>query len=116
MIFDLAGNKLLPTHDQPTRMYNVQLMGVHAGKLFINLRGNGGYYGDSRFGGGFGGGDGILVLDVTNPAAPKGVKFLRTLGTASHIEFFGDDVYVASGHFGLYHMSLAAPPDLQIMM
>ena len=116
MIFDLSGNKLLAAHDQPTRMYNVQLMGVHAGKLFINLRGNNSYAYDSdfRFGGGIGGGDGILVVDVTNPAAPKGVKFLRTLGLASHIEFFGDDVYVASGHFGLYHMSLAAAPELQM--
>jgi hypothetical protein len=112
MIFDLSGNKLDPKHDQPTRMYNVQLMGTHAGKLFINLAGNGQYY-DYGYGGG-GGGDGILVVDVTNPAAPKGVKFMRTLGLATHIEFFGTDVYVASGHFGLYHMDLASPPDLVI--
>ena len=51
---------------------------------------------------------------MSNPAAPKGVKFMRTLGVASHIEFFNNDVYVASGHFGLYHMDLSAPPDLVV--
>jgi hypothetical protein len=95
-------------------MYNVQLMGTHAGKLFVNLAGNGQYY-DYGYGS-HGGGDGILVVDVADPAAPKGVKFMRTLGLATHIEFFGDDVYVASGHFGLYHMNLASPPDLAIEM
>ena len=44
MIFDLSQGKLDPVYDEPTRMYNMQLMGTHEGKLFINLAGNGGGY------------------------------------------------------------------------
>jgi hypothetical protein len=111
MIFDLAAGKLDLVYDEPTRMYNMQLMGTHEGRLFINLGGSGGYYHDP-FGGGAGGGDGILVVDVKDPRAPRGIKFLRTLGFATHIEFFGNDVYVAAGHFGLFHMDLAAAPEI----
>jgi len=115
MIFDLAANKLALAYDKPTRMYNVQLMGTHQGKLFVNLAGSGSpYYYDGYYG--YGGGDGILVVDVSAPAAPRGVTFLRTLGFATHIEFFGDDVYVASGYFGLSHLSLTAPPAIPIAM
>jgi hypothetical protein len=112
MIFDLSGNKLATAYDKPTRMYNMQLMGTHQGKLFINLTGNGQYY--SYYGYSGGGGDGILVVDVANAGAPRGVKFLRTLGYATHLEFFGDDVYVASGFFGLTHMTLSAGAELPI--
>jgi hypothetical protein len=110
IIVDTSQNRLDIAYDKATRMYNVQLMGTHQGKLFVNLMGTGGYSYYDR--GAVGGGDGILVIDVSKPAAPEGVRFLRTLGYASHIEFFGDDVYVAAGHFGLFHMSLAAPPAL----
>jgi hypothetical protein len=95
MIFDLSQGKLTSTYDQPTRMYNVNLMGAEGNRLFVNL---------SR--------DGILVVDTTNPAAPRGISFLRTLGWASHLEFFGDDVYVASGYFGLSHLGLGDLPSL----
>jgi Beta propeller domain/LVIVD repeat len=110
VVFDMSGNKLGEAYNQATRMYNVQLMGTHAGKLFVNLTGNGSFY-RSRWGQG-GGGDGILVIDISNASAPRGVRFLRTLGFATHLEFFGDDVYVASGYFGLFHMNLNAPADL----
>ena len=112
MIFDLTGNKLAEAYNQATRMYNVQLMGTHGGKLFVNLTGNGGFY--KYAGGQGGGGDGILVVDIANPAAPRGVRFLRTLGFATHLEFFGNDVYVASGYFGLFHLDLNGPADLPI--
>jgi hypothetical protein len=110
IVFDMTGNKLSEAYNQATRMYNVQLMGTHAGKLFVNLTGNGGFY-KSSWGQG-GGGDGILVVDISNPSNPRGVRFLRTLGFATHLEFFGDDVYVASGYFGLFHLNLSGPPDL----
>jgi hypothetical protein len=113
MIFDLASGKLDPVFDQPTRMYNTQLMGTHQGRLFINLGGNQGYYDPFGSGGG-GGGDGILVVDISNPSAPHGVKFLRTLGFATHIEFFADDVYVAAGHFGLFHLDLGSAAEIPI--
>jgi hypothetical protein len=110
MIMDTSANQLAITYDQPTRMFNVQLMGTHQGKLYVNLMGGGNYSYYDR--GAVSGGDGILVIDISNPAAPVGVRFLRTLGFASHIEFFGDDVYVAAGHFGLFHMNLTDPPSL----
>jgi len=73
----------------------VQLMGVHQGRLFANLAG-----------------DGILILDVTNPARPAGVHFERTLGYATHIEFVGNDAYVGSGYFGTTHIDLKGPVTL----
>ncbi len=109
MIFDLSDSQLALVYDEPTRMYNMQLMAAHEGKLFVNLGGNAGYYDPY---GGAGGGDGILVVDVSNSQAPKGIKFLRTLGFATHLEFFGNDVYVAAGHFGLFHLDLAAAPAI----
>ena len=42
MIFDLAANRLAVAYDQPTRMYNVQLMGTQKNRLFINLGNAGG--------------------------------------------------------------------------
>ena len=72
-------------------------MGANQGRLFLNLSG-----------------DGILAVDVSNPVQPTGNKFLRTLGWASSMQAFGDDLYVASGYFGLDHLSLAAPAALPL--
>jgi hypothetical protein len=97
MVFDLSGKKLNQVYDAPTRMQNIQLMGVNGGRLFANLQG-----------------DGILILDVRNPAKPAGLHFARTLGYATHIEFAGDDAYVASGYFGITHIDLAAKASLGV--
>lgn len=97
MIFDLSNNTFATLYDQPTKAYNLSIMGANQGRLFLNLSG-----------------DGILAVDVSNPAQPTGAKFLRTLGWGSTMEAFGDDVYVASGYFGLDHMSLAAPADIPL--
>jgi hypothetical protein len=92
MIFGLSARTLHSLYDQPTRTYGVQLMGMHQGHLYVNLPG-----------------DGVLVTDVTNPAHPQGLKFMRTLGYASQIEFAGNDGYVPSGYFGVFHLDLNAP-------
>ena len=42
------------------------------------------------------------------------MRFLRTLGFATHVEFFDEDVYVAAGHFGLFHMNLSEAPSLPL--
>jgi hypothetical protein len=97
MILDLGAGKLTTVYDQPTKAYDLQLVGVHKGRLFAQL---------PR--------DGVLVIDVSDPARPRGVQFLRTLGWASSVEFAGDDVYVSAGHFGIFHMSLTAPPQLPV--
>jgi hypothetical protein len=97
MIFDLSNNTFATLYDQPTKAYNLYIMGANQGRLFLNLSG-----------------DGILAVDVSNPAQPKGAKFLRTLGWGSTMEAFGDDLYVASGYFGLDHMSLAAPAAIPL--
>jgi len=91
MIFDLGGDRFASLYDQPTKAYNLQIMGANQNRLFLNLSG-----------------DGILAVDVSNPADPKGSKFLRTLGWGSTMEAVGDDLYVASGYFGIDHMSLSA--------
>jgi hypothetical protein len=59
-------------------------------------------------------GDGILAVDVSKPAQPTGVQFLRTLGWANTMQAFGDDLYVASGYFGLNHLSLTAPAAMPV--
>ena len=70
-------------------------MGTQKDRAFLNLQG-----------------DGIVVVDTSKPAAPTGVSFLRTLGYATHLESFGDDVYVASGYFGINHLNLLDPPNI----
>jgi hypothetical protein len=113
LVFDLSGGKLNLMYEQPTRMYGLSLMGTHKGKLFVNISASGGFYT-----GGWswvsGTGDGILVVDLSAPASPKATRFVRTLGYASHIEFFDDEAYIASGHFGLLHLDLRAPADIPI--
>jgi hypothetical protein len=95
MTFDLSENRLTLAYDQPTKAYYMRIMGTQKGRAFLNLQG-----------------DGIVVLDISKPASPTPVRFLRTLGYATHLESFGDDVYVASGYFGLEHMSLTETPTL----
>jgi hypothetical protein len=97
MIYDLSNDTFATLYDQPTKAYNMQIMGAKQGRLFLNLSG-----------------DGILAVDVSNPAQPTGVKFLRTLGWGNTMQAFGDDLYVASGYFGLNHMSLAAPAAMPV--
>jgi hypothetical protein len=97
MIFDVGAKKLTSVYDQATRMFNVELMGVKDGKLFVNLSG-----------------DGVLVVDVTRPDQPAGLRFERTLGYATHIEIAGDDAYVASGFFGTTHINLRGLSTLPV--
>ena len=95
MVLDLSANRLDTAYDQPTKAYYLRIMGTQKDRAFLNLQG-----------------DGIVVVDVSKPASPIGVTFLRTLGYATHLESFGDDVYVASGYFGIDHLSLLDPPNL----
>lgn len=94
-IFDLSGLKLTQLYGASIGTYGVQLMGVHDGNLFVNLPG-----------------DGVLMVDVADPAQPVGRRFMRTLGWSSTIEFAGGSAYVASGHFGVYRMDLSNPGEL----
>ncbi len=95
MIFDLAKNSLALAYDQPTKAYNIRIMGLQKDRAFLNLQG-----------------DGIVVVDTSKPTAPIGVSFMRTLGYATHLESFGDDIYVASGYFGLEHRNLKDAPNI----
>jgi hypothetical protein len=94
-IIDMSQRKLTMTYDQPTELYNLDLMGVQQNKLFVNLQG-----------------DGILVVDVTSASAPKGVSFYRTLGWASGIEFAGTSAYVPADYYGTYRIDMNAPGNL----
>jgi hypothetical protein len=97
MTFDLSHGAFASLYDAPTGMYNSDLVGVHDGRLLVNLQG-----------------DGFLVVDVSDPAAPTGVRFVRTLGWANNIEFVGPDVYVSSGYFGVQHFGVADVPSLVV--
>ena len=95
IVLDLSENRLDTAYDQPTRAYYLRIMGTQKDRAFLNLQG-----------------DGIVVVDISRPTAPTGITFLRTLGYATHLESFGDDIYVASGYFGLDHLSLLDPPNI----
>jgi len=92
IVLDTSAGTLRQTYSEPTGTYRVNLMGVHKGKLFVNLPG-----------------DGILVVDMSHPGQVIGQKFLRTLGWATHLEFANDTMYVAAGHFGIYQLDLKGP-------
>ena len=95
MVFDLSANRLDLAYNQPTNAYYLHIMGTQKGRAFLHLQA-----------------DGIVVVDIAKPASPTPVRFLRTLGYATHLESFGDDIYVASGYFGLEHMSLTEPATI----
>jgi hypothetical protein len=97
LVFNVGGDGFAGLYDQPTRTYGVQLMGMHQGKLFVRLPN-----------------DGLLAANVSDPAHPQALSFLRTLGWASHLEFNGDDAYVAAGSFGVFSLNLAAPSVIAI--
>ena len=46
----------------------MRIMGIERDRAFLNLQG-----------------DGIVVVDISKPAAPIGVSFLWTLGYATHL-------------------------------
>ncbi len=92
IVLDISAGMLKQTYSEPTGTYRVNLMGVHQGRLFVNLPG-----------------DGILVVDMSQPGKMVGQQFLRTLGWATHLEFSADKLYVAAGHFGIYEMKLKGP-------
>ena len=98
MVFDLATTGLVPTYNKPTNVNYLRIMATKGNRAFVNLQG-----------------DGILILDIANPAAPIGTHFLRTLGYATHLESFDEDVFVASGYFGLNHLSTLDPPNLSAL-
>jgi hypothetical protein len=97
-IFDLSKQKFTSVYDEPTGTQGVQLMGTYHGHLFLNLQG-----------------DGVLAVDVTNPAHPRGRKFLRTLGWTTHLVFVGDDAYAAAGYFGVYRLNLKDATGLPLV-
>jgi hypothetical protein len=55
-------------------------------------------------------------VDVSNPAAPSGVRFIRTLGWANNIEFAGSDVYIASGYYGMQQFNLGDAPAITTVL
>jgi hypothetical protein len=95
LIFDLGQLKMDKVHEAATGTSSVQIMGIHQGLLFINLTG-----------------DGLLAVNVNDPAHPFGQQFLRTLGWSTHIEFSENTAYVAAGHFGIYQMDLLSSSNM----
>jgi hypothetical protein len=94
-IFDLRGGKLDQRFSGALGTYGSQLMGVNGDRLFVNLPG-----------------DGVLVVDVANLAAPVGQHFVRTLGWATHLTFAQTLAFVAAGNFGIYEIDLGSPASI----
>jgi hypothetical protein len=94
-VIDMSQGQLALVYDQPTGLGNLDLMGVQQNKLFVNLQG-----------------DGILVVDVANPAAPKGVSFKRILGWPYGIELVGTSAYLPAYNYGTYRIDLTAAGNL----
>lgn len=89
IVLDLAGNTLEQRYGASIGTYGVQLMGSYSNRLFLNLPG-----------------DGLLTVNMSDPANPTAQQFLRTLGYASHVEFFNSTAYIAAGYFGVYQMDV----------
>lgn len=95
MILDLSAGSLKQTFAGAIGTWYVQLMGVYQGRLFVSMPG-----------------DGVLVVDVSDPAKPAGQQFVRTRGWTSHIVFSGSSAYATAGSFGIYQLDLDAPPSI----
>jgi hypothetical protein len=108
LIIDMAANQLTLSHNQPTLMFNARVFSAYRNHLYLNLGPE--YQTASHLRRPIAGGDGVLVLDINNPASPKAVRLVRTVGLVNQIAFFGDDVYVVAGPYGLSHFNLATPP------
>lgn len=94
-VINLSQDTLDERFNAPVGNWGSQLMGIYNQRLFVNISG-----------------DGMLAVDVSNPDAPVGQHFLRTLGWATHVAFQGDRAYIAAGNFGIYEMDLGAPPSI----
>jgi hypothetical protein len=94
-IVDMSQGTLALAYDQPTGLSGLELMGTQQNRLFVNLQG-----------------DGILVVDVANAAAPKAQSFQRILGWPSGIEFVGGSAYLPAYNYGTYRIDLSAPGNL----
>jgi hypothetical protein len=57
-------------------------------------------------------GDGIVVLDLSQPTSARATHFLPTGGQARGLETWGDDSYVAAGALGLIHVDVASPSNI----
>jgi len=88
-IFDLSKSKFQALSSGNTRTPNMNLMGIHNQKLFIQI---------PR--------EGLLIVDTQQPTQPRGTHFQRTLGWSRNIIFQGNKAMVAAGHFGVYQMDL----------
>lgn len=88
-IYDMSQDTLRNRFTGDTKAPNLQIMGAHNNKLFLNLQG-----------------DGVFVINVQDPSKPEGTHFERTLGWVSHVEFSGDKAFLAAGHFGIYTLDL----------
>jgi hypothetical protein len=53
-------------------------------------------------------GDGLLVIDASNPSKPRGQQFLRTQDWGTEAEVVGTTAYVAAGYYGIYELDLAS--------
>jgi hypothetical protein len=96
-IFKINFFKLQKVFSESLGTEYVELMGTHQGHLFLNMPS-----------------DGILAVNVTNPAKPYGEHFLRTVGYATQVEFAGNTAYVPAGHYGIYELDLSGGAKLTL--
>lgn len=89
LIFSMAWLRFDPLLCAPTNLENLQLLGIDNDWLFLNIAG-----------------DGMIVLDVRNPANPKALPFIRTLGGINGLEVVGKTALAASGYYGLQQIDL----------
>jgi hypothetical protein len=90
-IFDLWQKKLSETFATTLGSQSMEMMGAAQGRLFVNLPG-----------------DGVLMLDVTDPARPSARAFVRTLGYTTGFETSSTHALVAAGFYGVHQVSLAS--------
>jgi len=63
-------------------------------------------------------GDGLRMVDVTDPSDPQEIGYFDTPGSANWIEVIGSYAFVADGEMGLYVLDMTNPtsPDSIVML
>ena len=93
LVFQLAGDRLVSQHQQPTRLRGLALLGNQQDTLLVRA-----------------GDDGILAVDLRDPHSPRTRSFMRTLAPPSDVNLTDNSAFVSAGHQGLLRLNLAPSP------
>ena len=90
-IFRLVPTGFAAEYHQAIGTDGAEILAAKAGRLFLGLPG-----------------DGVLIVNTTNPARPTPAGFVRTLGSTTEVTVVpeAEEAFVAAGHYGVYRLDL----------